>query len=120
MPFEKTNLISKIKNLSDEFDNVIYPKLKALFGDENNPGIDGDPKITILINEMIKDAGGYFREQDGFARDRVASSNEREMMYLNAFHIDNIRARSFLAHEFQHLITFNQKERITDYRHHLS
>jgi len=106
---EGTVLLGHIKNLSSEFDKAIYPKLTALFGSENNPGVDNDPKITVFITDMIEDAGGYFREQDGFLKSKVQKSNAREMIYLNVLHIDKDRARSFLAHEFQHLITFNQK-----------
>lgn len=106
---EQSSLSANISALSSEFDGIIYPKLRALFGAENTPGIDNDPKITILVLEMIADAGGYFREQDGILRERIVGSNEREMLYLNALYLKNIRAKSFLAHEFQHLITFNQK-----------
>ncbi len=105
----KDNLTANIKILSNEFDEVIYPRLRALFGSENTPGVDGDPKITILVLEMIEEAGGYMREQDGLAQDKIIGSNGREMVYLNAAYLGNSRAKSFLAHEFQHLITFNQK-----------
>ena len=33
------------------------------------------------------------------------------MIYLNSEYIRSSRAKSFLAHEFTHLIVFNQKER---------
>jgi len=108
-PRGRTALFSDIQNLSGEFDSVIYPKLRDIFGSENTPGVDGDPKITILLTRMIEDAGGYLQEQDGFLREKVSISNEREMVSLNALHIGKQRAKSFLAHEFQHLITLNQK-----------
>ena len=102
-------LFSDIQNLAGEFDAVIYPKLRNIFGSENTPGVDGDPKITILLTRMTEDAGGYIREQDGFPKEKISVSNEREMISLNVLHIGKQRAKAFLAHEFQHLITLNQK-----------
>lgn len=108
-PGSQLALLSDIQNLAGEFDSVIYPKLRNIFGSENTPGVDGDPKITILLTRMDEDAGGYIREQDGFPREKISVSNEREMINLNVLHIGKPRAKSFLAHEFQHLITLNQK-----------
>jgi hypothetical protein len=102
-------LLSDVQKLAFEFDAVIYPRLRDIFGSENTPGVDGDPKITILLSRMDEDAGGYIREQDGFPREKISLSNEREMINLNALHVGKPRAKSFLAHEFQHLITLNQK-----------
>jgi len=108
-PRDRTVLLSDIQNLAGEFDAVIYPKLRDAFGSENTPGVDGDPKITILLSRMDEDAGGYIREQDGFSKEKILISNGREMINLNVLHVDKQRAKSFLAHEFQHLITLNQK-----------
>ncbi len=102
-------LLSDVVALAGEFDAVIYPRLRNVFGSENTPGVDGDPKITILLSQMKEDAGGYIREQDGFPREKISASNEREMINLNALHVGKQRAKAFLAHEFQHLITLNQK-----------
>lgn len=106
---QQANLLVDVASISKEFDAVIYPKIRAVFGSENKPGIDNDSKIYILLTRMIEDAGGYFREQDGFSPDVVEGSNGHEMLYLNIRHLGNQRMPSFLAHEFQHLITFNQK-----------
>lgn len=101
----------QIANLSAEFDKTIYPKLTAIFGSEWNPGIDNDPRITILISRMRDGTGGYFNSADEFSKSIYPASNEREMIYLNASHLSD-RAKSFLAHEFQHLIRFYQKEKL--------
>ena len=96
--------------LAPEFENKIYPTLTSKFGSEPKPGIDKDEKITILIHPMIEDAGGYFNSGDGYSRILNPKSNEREMIYLNAKQIDKSHTKSYLAHEFMHLITFNQKD----------
>jgi len=100
---------SAINNLSDEFDNKIYPTLTDIFGEEWNPGIDRDPKITILIQSMKNEAGGYFRTNDEYVKLLISDSNEREMIYINSKYVLNADLKAFVAHEFVHLITFNQK-----------
>ena len=99
-----------LSELGQEFEENIYPTLTSVFGPEWNPGIDKDSVITILIHPMKESAGGYFRSNDEYLKIQVPDSNEREMLYLNAEHICSPLAKSFLAHEFVHLITFNQKE----------
>ena len=98
--------------LEQKFKNKIYPILTSTFGPEDKPGIDRDERITILIHPMAEKAGGYFRNVDGYPRVLAPTSNEREMVYLNSQHINDSKAPASLAHEFIHLITFNQKEKI--------
>src|SRR3989344_4862313 len=44
------NLLSQnIFSLKNEFETVMYPKDTAFFGSEPNPGIDGDPRIYIML-----------------------------------------------------------------------
>ena len=96
--------------LGEEFKNKIYPVLTTNFGSEPKPGIDKDERITVLIHPMRTDAGGYFNTGDVYSRFQNPESNEREMVYLNSQHIDKPQAKGFLAHEFTHLITVNQKD----------
>lgn len=99
-----------LSELGEEFQNKIYPTLTSIFGPEWNPGVDKESKITILIHPMKESAGGYFNSKDEYYKLQVPTSNEREMIYLNSKYITSPLAKSFLAHEFTHLITFNQKE----------
>lgn len=98
-----------INALGTEFDNTIYPVLTSKLGQEWSPGIDNDRNITILMHQMKEDSGGYFRSNDEYSKLQVTDSNEREMIYINADSIKGSIAKSFVAHEFTHLITFNQK-----------
>lgn len=100
---------ASLNSLGVEFENRIYPILTSYFGQEKNPGIDNDSRITILFHQMNKDSGGYFRENDEYPKIQITDSNEREMIYLNTDHINSSIEKSLLAHEFVHLITFNQK-----------
>jgi peptidoglycan hydrolase-like protein with peptidoglycan-binding domain len=109
---EKGDVATLVSGLAKEFDNKIYPLLTSLFGSEWKPGIDKDEKITILLHQMKKEAGGYFREADEFEKIISPTSNQREMVYLNLEFLENPIIKANLAHEFTHLIIFNQKNRV--------
>jgi len=107
---KKSEINSALDSIADEFNSKIYPILTNTFGQINDPGIDNDSNITVLIDPMVDEAGGYFNSGDGYSKLQSPKSNEREMFYLNSQHIEEPQAKSFFAHEFMHLITFNQKE----------
>jgi len=111
-PEEKEKIIQNLEILSQEFDQIIYPQLTSLFGSEWKPGIDNDERITILFHQLKEEGGGYFNSGDEFPKLQNPHSNEREMIYLATKSLFFDKAKNFLAHEFVHLITFNQKERL--------
>ncbi len=108
---QQQDYLGDINLLAEEFDQIIYPTLTYFFGSEWNPGIDDDAKITILLTKLDATAGGYFNEKDEKNQTHEPRSNMREMIYLNANQITNPLIYSLLAHEMQHLISWNQKER---------
>jgi len=108
---EKQEMEQAIQSLDFEFSQRIYPSLTSVFGFEWKPGIDRDNLVTILIHQMAGEARGYFNEADEYSKFEEPKSNEREMIYLNADILTSNLVKSFLAHEFSHLISFNQKER---------
>ncbi|HEX6292471.1 MAG TPA: hypothetical protein VFZ66_25015, partial [Herpetosiphonaceae bacterium] len=97
-----------------QFNDEIYPRNRELFGSEWSPGVDGDPRLTIL-NARIQGAGGYFSGSDEVPNDVNRFSNEREMFYINTD--DRIPGTDsygdVLAHEFQHMIQWNESKRPT-------
>jgi peptidoglycan hydrolase-like protein with peptidoglycan-binding domain len=109
---EKNTVKQSLNNLDNEFHNNIYPTLTDTLGSEWKPGIDRDDRIFILFHPMADNNGGYFRENDQYLKMQVPDSNEMEIIYLNTDFINSSIEKSFLAHEFTHLITFNQKNRI--------
>lgn len=115
-PEEKTRFNSALFSLSQEFDSTIYPLTREKFSSEWNPGIDETGNITILVHPMKGGVGGYFRIQDENPLSIFPDSNEREMIYLNAYNILHPLAKSYLAHEFQHLINFYQKDKVRGVR----
>lgn len=101
-----------ILNLLGEFDKTIYPRLTKVYGSEWSPGIDNELRISILIMPLKKNTGGYFNSVDEFFKAQAPSSNEREILYLNSVYLDLPLMKVFLAHEFQHMINFYQKEKL--------
>ncbi|MDP3697756.1 MAG: hypothetical protein Q8R55_07155 [Candidatus Taylorbacteria bacterium] len=109
---DRDTLTRNIQSLANDFDANIYPKETQFWGSDPNPGVDGDSKITILLEELIKNNGGYFETSNGYLRDKAPDSNQREMITVSVEILkSNVSLpKAFLAHEFQHLISFNQKE----------
>ncbi|MFC1745036.1 hypothetical protein ACFL35_13670 [Candidatus Riflebacteria bacterium] len=102
-----------LNRIAEQFDNQIYPRSKDWFGDERNPGIDFDPRITLLFLD-IQDGwepgkgyvGGYFYPLNEVSTRIFPQSNEREMFYLD-LHPSDPNKDDFLGilgHEFHHLI----------------
>ncbi len=109
---KQNEVLADLDNLSSEFNNKIYPTLTSVFGSEWKPGVDSDNKITVLFEAMNSAESGYFREADEYIKLQLPDSNEKEMVYLSLDRIEDSRLKVFLAHEFTHLITFNQKNKI--------
>ena len=107
---EKESIYSTLSILGTEFDSNIYAQLTSTFGHEATPGLDKDLKITVVFYSMKDNARGYVRNIDAYDRLVNPYSNQREIVYLNADNITNPLMKAFLAHEFMHLISFNQKE----------
>lgn len=99
-----------LNDVAREFDRTTYSAVRYVFGSEWKPGIDNDERITILLSRLASNFGGYFNGKDEVSKTRNSTSNEREMFYINATQIANPLINSLLAHEFQHLISWNYKE----------
>jgi hypothetical protein len=106
---EKQKFFQRLKELSKEFEQKIYPALTQLLGKEPEKGINQDSKITVLVHQMREDIAGYFREEDNYEKNLAPFSNERKMIYLNAFKIEREEIKEEIAHEFVHLIEWEQK-----------
>lgn len=107
--FEKNILLNNLDNLGREFDDNIYSKETGFFGFEPNPGIDDDARVVVLVEDLIKGNGGYFETANLYSKELAPGSNEREMVSVNSESLGSL-GKIFLAHEFQHLIAFNQKD----------
>lgn len=110
---QKADFKNKIDSLTREFDKTIYPETQRIFGEEWNPGIDGDSKIIIAFVRLQYNVGGYFNPTDEYSKDRISNgrSNEHEIIYLNPDFLKSGKVEGFLSHEFQHMIYWNEKTR---------
>ena len=72
-----------MEQIGDDFESIVYPTVARLFGSEWTPGVDSDPRITILHADL---GGGRLlqrrRRVPGAALRR--RSNEREMLYIDS------------------------------------
>ncbi len=115
-----------LEALADSFEAIILPRDRSLFGEESD--INGDGRITVLMscvtNRMATSGGivtGFFFPGDLYADSSSnPASNEQEIFYtlvpdpdgrcgvpISAeFATQNILP-GVLAHEFQHMISFN-------------
>jgi len=109
----------KAQLMANEFDNTIYPEVTQNFYTPSDVNSDG--KVAILCFD-IKDGftgsggyiGGYFWGGDLFGS---PGSNQMEIFYIDTYPsmhypsynpIDVSKQYSTLAHEFQHMVSFNR------------
>lgn len=100
-----------LRDLADAFEYQIYPTDRSFFGSEWTPGVDGDPHIYILYARGIGDKNaGYFSSADEYPHQVNRYSNAHEMFLVNADNspLDDRYTFGILAHEFQHMIHWNQ------------
>lgn len=111
-----------ISRLGQVFEERILPPEHKYFGTPWTPGIDNDPRVTLLVMSLNSPGGardplgltgptvgGFFNDEDEYPNDdRHPYSNEREMVTLNAnLDVSSPLVLEVLAHEYQHLIHWN-------------
>ena len=98
----------ELERTADVFEREIRPAIVDAIGDIWKPGVDGDPRLTVLHTPLVA-AAGYFSSSDSYPRATHPHSNEREMIVMDG---DWLRPGSreyfsVLAHEFQHAVHWN-------------
>ncbi|MDZ4764083.1 MAG: immune inhibitor A [Chloroflexota bacterium] len=101
-----------VRRLAAAFDAEIYPNVRALWGSEASPGVDGDLRVHGLFAYGLgATTAAYFTSDNAYPVEAVPISNEREMFLFNLDAIgdraDTAEVESTVAHEFQHMIRFN-------------
>ncbi len=110
---KQIDILTQLESLSSEFSSHIYPALTSQFGFDSRPGIDNDAHIGVLFEAMKEPNAGYFRQNDQYPKLQVPDSNERDMAYLSLSLLSTpSQMKVVLAHEFMHLIIFNQKNKL--------
>lgn len=120
------------KFLKSGLDNDIYDWVTNIYGEEwgaNSGMLPPNDEITILITDIDGDNNpdggviGFFWSKDNFSDSIFNASNERVMFYIDSVMFANSVSGTWsiddywgqevvatLAHEFQHMISFYQKE----------
>ena len=84
-----------------------YPLVVETFGAPSD--VDGDGRVAVLVTHLMQDvgAGGQFRASSLVPRRAGGDGNVTDLLWTNPL-VPEESYRSLLAHEFQHLINFNQ------------
>jgi hypothetical protein len=102
----------ELADMVTAFDEM-YETAVTLFGSENNPGIDGDPRLHIVHiapSALCRaDCGlaGYFSASNSLSTAVDANSNMREMFVMNAAQLGTDTYLTVLGHELRHMIEDN-------------
>ena len=93
-----------------DFDTVILPWLRDLFGHEKDNAPDHDPRFHVLFTERIGlSYNGYFSAGDSADPRIQPTSNGIDLLFINTslFRQNSDSVTDTLAHEFQHMIHFS-------------
>ena len=106
-----------LSKIADEFDANIYPKIREYLGTE--PDIDGDPKVFIFLDDIrdtTNSSNGYFFRGNQLSRSSVSTSNEKEILFIDIYkyYMNNNEIMGTIAHEFSHMIMFNEAYSVKD------
>src|SRR5919199_496424 len=112
MGIPRARLLAALRISAHVFETHVYPMDHAAFGHEWTPGVDRDPRITVLCANL-PGVGGYYSAEDLYPRAVNPFSNQRKMLYVNitAFALGSRDFASTIAHELQHMIHWYQHER---------
>jgi len=112
MGIPRARLLAALRISAHVFETHVYPTDHAAFGREWTPGVDHDPRITVLCANL-PGVGGYYSAEDLYPRAVNPFSNQRKMLYVNitAFALGTPDFDSTIAHELQHMIHWYQHER---------
>ena len=101
----------ELQELADTFDQEIIPTNREFFGQEWNPGVDGDPRFYILYaGNLGFNLAGYYSSADELHPDAHPYSNAHEMFLISSDNVDlgDSYIYGTMAHEFQHMIHWYQ------------
>ena len=100
-----------LETLAETFDVEIYEQVRALWGSEATPGVDGDPRVHgLFASDLGGSVAAYFAGKHAYPVEAVPTSNAREMFFYNLDAVSRLSVdtlASITAHEFQHMIRAN-------------
>lgn len=96
------------------FDTKVLQQVRNAFGNEPELGIDGESRISIVLMNLSasNSTAGYFTSADLYPRSTFRESNEGKIFYIK-YGMADTTTFGTLAHEFQHMINYYQKNKIS-------
>jgi immune inhibitor A len=94
---------------AESFDKT-YELVRAVFGHEAAPALNGDPRLYVIHSDSLGKVGGYFGQTDLLPAAVEPYSNEGNYFYISNTWSSGIASDYYkvvLAHEFQHMIQKN-------------
>jgi hypothetical protein len=98
----------QVRRLVERFTTHTYPQITSAFG--NPSDVDRDGKVLFLFTHLVdrvRGPAGFFSSTSLFSEDVGGNGNQADMMFISPTR----RLPTYdplLAHEFQHLINFNE------------
>lgn len=92
--------------VGESFDNS-YERVRAVFGEEEAPGLDGDSRLFVIYSDSLGQVGGYFGQADQLPAAVEAHSNQGQFFFISNTWSSGVASeynKEVLAHEFQHMI----------------
>ena len=101
-------LVDDLQKAASAYEEEIRPLMVSTFGDIWSPGVDNDPRLTIL-HTPLRGVDGYYGSGDEYTTQVQPNSNEREMIYMNGRRLKPGSAPylGVLTHELQHAVGWN-------------
>ncbi|HSQ39326.1 MAG TPA: hypothetical protein VLM78_04130 [Anaerolineales bacterium] len=87
-----------------------YERVRAVFGHEESPGLDGDTRLFVVHSDSVGKEGGHFGQADQLPVAVESHSNEGQFFFISNTYSSGIASdyyKEVLAHEFQHMIHKN-------------
>jgi hypothetical protein len=84
-----------------------YERVRAVFGEEEWPGIDGDPRLFVVHSDTLGRVGGYFGQGDLLPIEIEHHSNQGQYFFISNTWSSGVASdyyKEVLAHEFQHMV----------------
>lgn len=115
-----------LRETAAAFDDI-YEQVIYYFGPEDNPGVDGDPRVHVVnaspltvCDVTLENAGacgllGYVATSNTLPTAVYPTSNQREMFVMNGAVFGTQTYLSVLAHEFRHMIESRYDVNDTDW-----
>ncbi len=97
------------KAAAESFD-ATYERVRAVFGHEESPGLDGDARLFVVHSDSVGKVGGVFGQADQLPAVVESHSNEGQFFFISNSGSAGVASEYYmevLAHEFQHMIHKN-------------